>query len=297
MSRWRKDWTDLGLAVLAAVILGAHQDSSQLIGRPATYSGPCAEVAVFGARGSGERRTAGGAGGGLVPTVNDVSMGLVGSLVESGIKARTPRGWRVWAAGVDFPAPPLVDPRGALQTLRDIAIAFPGLGYTRSVAAGVHHLLTDRDGLVSLALACPEVRIVLVGYSAGAQVLDIALDDQKTMPREVLHRIAAVILFGDPLRRAGAPYDRGSDSEGILRAAAAPGWALGLFGSEPSLPIALMPVTRSYCASRDIICDPGIGSSIAPHLGYVDGPYLREAIAFASDRLLGGASRPETVGA
>jgi len=61
--------------------------------------------------------------------------------------------------------------------------------------------------IVDVAGRCPQTTFVIGGYSQGASVTDIAIDARgaqrlgrgETIPAELAPRIAAVVVFGDPL--------------------------------------------------------------------------------------------------
>ncbi|RBO94191.1 cutinase family protein [Nocardia puris] len=85
------------------------------------------------------------------------------------------------------------------------------LNQPASVQAGNRDLV---DHVVDQAAACPDQKFVLVGYSQGANVvvnsLGISSEGAKvggpivaTLPASVEPRIAAVLLFGNPIRELG----------------------------------------------------------------------------------------------
>lgn len=65
--------------------------------------------------------------------------------------------------------------------------------YRKSIDNGVQAVLHNVTDLIAL---CPTSRLVLGGYSQGAQVTHTAL---ARYPRSVAAHVAAVVLFGDPL--------------------------------------------------------------------------------------------------
>lgn len=116
----------------------------------------------------------------------------------------------------------------------------------------------------SQAQACPDQRFVLVGYSQGANVVGNSLGVSSagaavgspvvaTIPEAVQPRIAAVLVFGYPLRKLG----RGIEGEFAER-------------------------TLDICANNDVVCDP-TGTSVLAHLSYRDD--ADDAAEFAADRV------------
>ncbi|GAB4586827.1 cutinase family protein [Nocardia sp. IFM 10818] len=108
--------------------------------------------------------------------------------------------------------------------------------------------------------ACPDQRFVLVGYSQGAAVIHAALGTgtvswypgRVQMPGDLGWRISSVLLFGDPMRAAGA---------GV------PGEYAGRTGN--------------WCTGGDPVC--GAGVNAASHVAYGDS--FVAAANFAADRL------------
>ncbi|ATL67536.1 cutinase family protein [Nocardia terpenica] len=111
-----------------------------------------------------------------------------------------------------------------------------------SVGAGSADLVAH---VADRAAACPAQRFVLVGYSQGAVVVHTALGTGATdavpgavrMDGDLGSRVAAVLLFGDPLRLIGQTV---------------PGEYLG--------------ETGNYCAPGDPVCAGG--GDPAAHLAY-----------------------------
>jgi hypothetical protein len=129
--------------------------------------------------------------------------------------------------GFDTVADPAVDPvlLGGYNDARRI-------GSEESVAV-----------LTTLVDRCPLTRIVLAGYSMGADALAAALSD---LPAPVADRVVSVQLFGDP-RFAVGPWMR------------APGAVFpsghGLLGARtPYVPDAFVARTESWCGEADGMC-------------------------------------------
>jgi cutinase len=101
----------------------------------------------------------------------------------------------------------------------------------------------------SQAAACPNQRFILVGYSQGANVVDNSIGISSdgavvgspivaTIPAALEPRVAAVLLFGNPIRALGKSVT-------------------GTYQSR----------TIDFCAKGDPICENG-GGDVLAHLGY-----------------------------
>ncbi|WP_328744349.1 cutinase family protein [Streptomyces sp. NBC_00285] len=101
----------------------------------------------------------------------------------------------------------------------------------------------------SQAAACPGQRFVLVGYSQGANVVDNSIGISSagavvgspivaSIPAALEPRVAAVLLFGNPIRALGKSVT-------------------GTYQSR----------TIDFCATGDPVCENG-GGDVLAHLGY-----------------------------
>lgn len=101
----------------------------------------------------------------------------------------------------------------------------------------------------SQSTACPNQRFVLVGYSQGANVVDNSIGISSagavvgspivaTIPAALERKVAAVLLFGNPIRAIGKSVT-------------------GTYQSR----------TIDFCAKGDPICENG-GGDVLAHLGY-----------------------------
>jgi cutinase len=99
------------------------------------------------------------------------------------------------------------------------------------------------------AAACPDQRFILVGYSQGANVIDNSIGISSdgavvgspivaTLPAAVEPKVAAILLFGNPIRALGNSVT-------------------GTYQSR----------TIDFCADGDPICQNG-GTDVGAHLGY-----------------------------
>ncbi|UFS98918.1 cutinase family protein [Nocardia huaxiensis] len=129
--------------------------------------------------------------------------------------------------------------------------------YSFNLGAGSADLVGH---LASQADACPGQRFVLVGYSQGAAAIHAALGTgavawvagRVQLPGDLGDRVAAVLLFGDPMRAIG--------------------W---------NVPDAYLWRTGNYCAGGDPVC--GGGANAASHVAYGDS--FVAAANFAADRI------------
>ncbi len=155
--------------------------------------GPCSDVLVIGARGSGQP-----AGYGE----------QVGPVVDAAVEALSSTGRSVEAIPLDYPALSLADSFG---------FALFNGEYEASVQAGARAV---RDQMQASAGECPSTEFVLIGYSQGAQAIKAALVD--TQPSL---RITAVVLLADPTRDHEQP--------GVLRLGDPTVERPGAFGAVP----------------------------------------------------------------
>ena len=190
---------------------------------PAAAAAACADVDVVVARGTGEP-------------------GRLGLIVGDPVFAAIQR-------------------RASGTTLTSHAVDYPASVSPTSPTAGNRALVSHVSGQ---AQSCPDQRFVLVGYSQGANVVGNSLGISSagasvggpvvaTIPAAVQPRVAAVMVFGYPLRKLG---------RGIT----------GVYADR----------TLDICANRDVVCDP-LGASVLAHLSYTDD--ADEAADFAVDRL------------
>lgn len=110
------------------------------------------------------------------------------------------------------------------------------IGYHQSVGQGKAWL---RSELSTLASTCPETKVVLTGYSQGAQV---AADVAQEAPNR---QIVGVVLFGDPYFNHGdARADRGDFARGLD----------GTLGTRPIFTGSLGGRVLTYCHRHDPVC-------------------------------------------
>ncbi|MGW2238971.1 cutinase family protein, partial [Streptomyces sp. NPDC001759] len=132
------------------------------------------------------------------------------------------------------------------RNLSSYKVNYPADLSLTSAAQGNADLVNHVSGQ---AAACPNQRFILVGYSQGANVVDNSIGISSdgavvgspivaTLPAAVAPRVAAVLLFGNPIR------------------------ALGKSVTDP-----YQSRTIDFCAKGDPICENG-GGDVLAHLGY-----------------------------
>jgi alpha-beta hydrolase superfamily lysophospholipase len=127
--------------------------------------------------------------------------------------------------------------------------------------------------VTSVASSCPSTRFVLGGYSQGATVVDKSLGittgypGGTPIPSALSSRVSAVVVFGNPLNKS-----RGS-----------------IAGSAPTY----ASVTKEFCNSGDIVCDPN-GTSWVPHLAYPSDGSVTSGATFAAGLVRAGGTPTPT---
>jgi Cutinase len=206
---------------------------------PPRSSGPvhngCAAYGVIDSRGSGEPA------GELSPPR---------AAVAAELRMRHP-GLRVADYWNPYPAVGLKnDPRQWLNAIGAGSHIEPLGAYHGSVADGEQWL---RQFVPHEAHRCPATKLILVGYSQGAQVTGGV--DQRNLTDGVKRHIAATLLFGDPYFN---PRDRGADHGNYDHDRS------GALGKRPSF--ARDTKVRSLCHRRDPVCQDVWHGVPEPHL-------------------------------
>ncbi|UQC76608.1 axe1 cleaves acetyl side chain groups acetyl xylan [Colletotrichum lupini] len=197
------------------------------------------------------------------------------------------------ARGTTLPYP------GSLITVIDpLMKAFPNSNYEDIVYPATDESGSDsyfvgvRDGakqIISYAEACPESKIVLMGYSQGAMVLGDILAGggdgnvlgNYTKPlvdaRTVGDHIAAILLYGNPRHMPNQTYNVGNAS------------TFGATGKYPRTAGQLASFNvyadrvHDYCNYQDGVCDAS-GSNLTAHMAYPS-DYDTQAIAWLNSKL------------
>ncbi|WP_443066437.1 cutinase family protein [Streptomyces sp. NBC_01262] len=147
------------------------------------------------------------------------------------------------------------------KSLTSYAVDYPASLDLTSAAQGNADLV---DHVTAQAASCPNQRFILVGYSQGANVVDNSIGISSagavvgspivaTIPAALEPRVAAVLLFGNPIRALGKSVT-------------------GTYQSR----------TIDFCATGDPICQNG-GSDVLAHLTYTN--RADEAAAFAAGKV------------
>ena len=208
---------------LAALSLIGGAAGVATVSAPAASAATCSDIDVVAARGTFEPGTLGA---------------IVGDPVYSALQKKL-TGKNLSSYKVNYPA--------------DLSLT--------SAAQGNADLVNHVD---SQAAACPNQRFVLVGYSQGANVVDNSIGISSdgavvgspivaTIPAALEPRIAAVLLFGNPIRALGKSVT-------------------GTYQSR----------TIDFCAKGDPICENG-GTDVLAHLGYTSD--ADAAAAFAATKV------------
>ncbi|WP_370963754.1 fibronectin type III domain-containing protein [Amycolatopsis sp. cg9] len=229
------------LCVIVAVVLGVFT----LPVAAARAAESCPDVLVLGSRGSGEDVTDNNGVGPAVAAFYGQFQPLVvaaGSSVE------------LWANGLadtpeevaaQYPAVPVFGGFEAMANGIGAGLGFSKGrlgGYTASVAKGEANL---RAKIQSVTDRCAGTRLVLSGYSQGAQVTG---NVYRALPANQRDRVLGVALFGDPLLNGRARTSLGNLDRlrnGLLTAV--------LAEAPPEFP-APRDKVRSYCHALDPIC-------------------------------------------
>jgi len=208
---------------LAALSLVGGAVGVATVSAPSASAATCSDVDVVAARGTFEPGTLGA---------------IVGDPVYSALQKKL-TGKNLTSYKVNYPA--------------DLSLT--------SAAQGNADLVNHVN---SQAAACPNQRFVLVGYSQGANVVDNSLGISSdgavvgspivaTIPAALAPRVAAVLLFGNPIRALGKSVT-------------------GTYQSR----------TIDFCAKGDPICENG-GTDVLAHLGYTSD--ADAAAAFAATKV------------
>ncbi|MEU8816864.1 cutinase family protein [Actinoplanes sp. NPDC048796] len=153
--------------------------------------------------------------------------------------------------------------RASRQTVSTEATDYPAVlnPYGPSVSAGVRALTGQ---ITAKAAACPDTKLVLMGYSQGAHVIGDVLagsgrqavsTPNQALDARLAAKVTAVILMGDPRYVAGKSFNAGTSRTN------------GLFarGNDAALD-GFAAKIQSYCDTGDNFC--ARGASLATHLGY-----------------------------
>lgn len=230
----------MAAAVAAIIITSLIGGAPRRVVAAPSSADDCPDILFLGARGSGERPQPPYSVG------NDPTgqLGLGETLWNSfkALRLAVP-GLQVEAEGVNYNPTP-VFPNGDTPTN---LVDHPGY-YVEGVSLGATEFVRVLRERIA---ECGDItEYVLAGYSQGAWALHWALADLNPNERE---RIAAVLMFGDPLLNPASPAVRMAKRHG--------GRGAAFVFSPPStrrtyVPADLVSRTASYCLPGDPVCQP-----------------------------------------
>jgi cutinase len=183
----------------------------------------------------------------------------------------------VFARGTDEPEGIGVVGDAFVDSLRERAVGMDIATYAVDYDAGKLQLGSG-DGakdaikhIKSMAATCPDTKIVLGGYSQGANVVNIVAGNPivgiawgESMPSSLAGNIAAIATFGNVANRSGTKL--------------------------PSQSAMFTGKAIDLCNPADPICHAGTGNAWSGHTdGYVPA-YTAQAANFAASRLLAGVA-------
>lgn len=152
------------------------------------------------------------------------------------------------------------------------SLAIYGINYPANLDLAGGSTTGATDGWVhvqNLVAACPNTRVVLGGYSQGADVIDLltttagaAFGTPTPMPDAVAGHIAAVVVFGNPSRKVGG-------------------------GPLPTRSVLYGSKAVDVCLTGDPICSNG--TDLTAHGRYVSSGLVAQAAQFAAGRLTSSA--------
>jgi len=214
------------LSGLGAAALAVAATVPTAVGIPSAGAQPCPDVEVIFARGTGA----------------PPGLGWLGNAFVDSLRAKM-GGRSVGAYGVNYPA---------------------SFDFDASAPMGA----ADAAGRVQwMADNCPDTKLVLGGNSQGAGVIDLITADARPfgrfhptpLPPHLSDRVAAVAVFGNPLRD--------------LPGGGALSQVSGMFG----------PRTIDLCGLDDPFCSSGI--NFPAHFSYIKNGMVDEAANFVAGRL------------
>jgi len=150
----------------------------------------------------------------------------------------------------------------AVPGARGYAVQYPADATSASVPTGTNDTV---QRLIFQDKACPNQKFALVGYSQGAMVMRLAAPK---IPANILPKILALVMFGDPGLRSGR------------------------FGTP--FPAPLQGRLFENCAPKDPVCSEG--SDFNPHLTYNSAgtTYQRDSTNFIVAAFKGNPLPPKT---
>lgn len=198
-------------------------------GSPAHAATGCAPAKLIGVRGSGDE-------------TDPRQLGVLVGPLYDGLAARLPQPSLLAYYGLPYPA----------SAIAGVTLAAFNDTYLASKNTGRDQL---RRYLRTETAVCPREKLVIVGYSQGAQVVADAFSKKAgKLPARVRRQVVAIELFGDPTFSSSEGFDRGTYS--IERN--------GVLGPRDQGELtSVSSKVRSWCRADDVICQ--IPGSAAEH--------------------------------
>ncbi|GIE28376.1 cutinase [Actinoplanes italicus] len=190
-------------------------------GAAADSGGDCSDVQLVFARGTGEPQ----------------GLGIVGRPLAQALASELPD-----------------------QSVSSFAVVYAAASNQRSAGPGATNM---SQHIAEVAADCPQTRFVIGGYSQGASVTDIAIGIRnagtagEAIPENLNDRVAAVVVFGNPLGLRRQTIAQNSPEFG--------------------------PKAKEFCNTGDPVC--GGGNNFAAHLAYPRNGSVQEAAEFAAGKL------------
>ncbi|KAF9039102.1 cutinase [Panaeolus papilionaceus] len=169
------------------------------------------------------------------------------------------------------------------QTVSTSSVDYPATltNYNNSSAKGT---AATKTLLTNQVNACPNQKIVMVGYSQGAHIIGDAVAGggggslgSTTAPvaASISNKVVAIIHFGDPRRVGGKSFNKGTSTN-----------RSGLFPRPAALDYTSTLASRiqSFCDSGDPVCDGGLNLNAHAISSYL-GKYQSSAVSFVLNQI------------
>ncbi|KXS94292.1 hypothetical protein AC578_6797 [Pseudocercospora eumusae] len=149
----------------------------------------------------------------------------------------------------------------------DVVFDAASTDYCPSVLTGENNGLNQ---IQSYYARCPDTKLVVSGYSEGANIIGDILAGGTCGAFNALDQnsgascnIAAALLFGDPQHLPNQPYN-------VLNGTAGVGGG-GRTEAQAQILESYTPRLRSYCQYDDLVCAPGLGAdTVEAHTNYFE---------------------------
>jgi predicted alpha/beta hydrolase family esterase len=246
------------------------------VGHPENITSCEADYAVIALRGSGERID----GNDYDQNGDRIEYAPVDGVIYTG--GRPAMGGPIIDAFTAFPATAAWKIKMELPSdkkIRFIPVKYAAVGLDKSFGSGHIQSYFDsatqgasmlQNKVLELAAKCPQTKIILMGYSQGAQAVHQTLHGTD---RSTAEKISGVLLIADPLRRgddpiplpydakdnpdAFAPKGSGLYSTNGIMAGTATLWRLGLSKDSYAIPDYFSNKVVEICDLKDVVCNGG----------------------------------------